>query len=104
MKAPTSLTAETLTGLLLHMTLCTEPGALVILGRRLPVFAPQFPTSKWGHALPRAPTWPSCWKKKELCVFIERGQAGSGLLGLEEANSECGLRVWGGCLVPDLQG
>lgn len=67
MKAPTSLTAETLTGLQVRMTLCAGPGAPLILGRLLPGSAPQFPTSKWGHGFPRAPTWPSCWKKK-VCV------------------------------------
>ena len=37
-------------------------------------------------------------------MFTERGQAGSGLLGLERADSECSLRAWGGPLVPDLEG
>lgn len=41
---------------------------------------------------------------KRRCVFTEWGQAGSGLLELERADSECSLRAWGGRLVPDLQG
>lgn len=54
---------------------------------------------------PKSPYLPQLLEKEGgVCVFTERGQAWSGLLGLEEANSECGLRVCGGCLVLDLQG
>lgn len=98
MKSPValaSLTAETLTALRILVTLCLVPGAPVTLGRLLPVSATQFPTSKWRHDVPRAPTWPSCWKKRR-CVFTEWGQAGSGLLALERAGLEGGhgVGVW----------
>lgn len=53
-KNPIPLTAETFHILQLRMTLCPGPGAPVTLGRLLPVSEPQFPTTKWGHGLPRA--------------------------------------------------
>lgn len=93
MKAPVALvplSAETLTALSIRMILCPVPGVPVTLGRLLPVPAPQFPTSKWRRDVPRAPTWPNCWKKRR-CVFTEWGQAGRGLLALERAGLECSL-------------
>lgn len=82
MEAPAPWAAETLTALHFSMTLCPGPGAPVTLGRLLPVLCLSSPPVNGGMASQEPP--PALVAGKRSCVFTEWGQAGSGLLALED--------------------